>query len=243
MAQRRSGLPGSSHRLLRRLGLRTKHHLLIACGVVMAAVAVASGLWALSPSGFVIERDASGSVADTAAEVSPQAASSAQKEQRAQGADGGSGSQARDVPTIVVDVEGAVASPGVYELSIEQPRVRDAVSMANGLTAEADTSSLNLAELLSDGQKIYVPHQGEVLQAAPADSAVSSSASSGPSKVNINTAGSADLQTLSGVGEATAEAIIEDREQNGSFASIEDIMRVSGIGEKKFEKIKGDICV
>ena len=240
MAQRRSGLPGSSHRLLRRLGLRTKHHLLIACGVVMAAVAVASGLWALSPSGFVIERDASGSVADTAAEVSPQAASSAQ---RAQGADGGSGSQARDVPTIVVDVEGAVALPGVYELSIEQPRVRDAVSMANGLTAEADTSSLNLAELLSDGQKIYVPHQGEVLQAAPADSAVSSSASSGSSKVNINTAGSADLQTLSGVGEATAKAIIEDREQNGSFASIEDIMRVTGIGEKKFEKIKGDICV
>ncbi|MCI1934757.1 MAG: hypothetical protein GX481_03100 [Atopobium sp.] len=240
MAQRRSGLPGSSHRLLRRLGLRTKHRLLIACGVVMAAVAVASSLWALSPSGFVIERDASGSVADAAAEASPQAASSAQ---RAQGADGGSGSQARDVPTIVVDVEGAVALPGVYELSIEQPRVRDAVSMANGLTAEADTSSLNLAELLSDGQKIYVPHQGEVLQAAPADSAVSSSASSGSSKVNINTAGSADLQTLSGVGEATAKAIIEDREQNGSFASIEDIMRVTGIGEKKFEKIKGDICV
>ncbi len=146
---------------------------------------------------------------------------------------------------LVVDVSGAVVNPGVYDLK-EGARVDDAIQAAGGLAEDADTSALNRASLLSDGMKITVPRQGEVVPEASsgAEGAPASPASSAAkSLVNINTASAEELQTLNGVGPSTAEAIIAEREENGLFATTEDLMRVSGIGEKKFAKIKDAICV
>lgn len=157
--------------------------------------------------------------------------------------------EAAAAPLVVVHVDGAVAAPGVYELA-EDARVNDAVAAAGGLLSEADTSTINLAAPVSDGAKVHIPTSEELgagAQATSGDSGVSGlptgAAPAVPSLVNINTATSEELQGLSGVGEATAAAIIEDRQANGPFATPEDLMRVSGIGEKKFAKIKADICV
>lgn len=137
--------------------------------------------------------------------------------------------------TIVVHVDGMVGMPGVYELA-EGARVSDAVAAAGGLAEGADTSSLNLAAPLADGEKVHVPAEGEEVTTS------SGGASSGD-LVNLNNASVEQLDELPGVGEATARAIIEDREANGPFTTPEDLMRVSGIGEKKFAKLEGMICV
>ena len=144
---------------------------------------------------------------------------------------------------VYVYVTGAVANPGVYSLD-EGLRVCDAVEAAGGLAEDADASTVNLARVLSDGEHIDLPTKAEVeaaLAQGPAGGA--SGAAAATSLVNINTADASALETLSGVGSATAQAIISDREQNGSFSSIEDLMRVDGIGEKKFAKLKDSICV
>ena len=129
---------------------------------------------------------------------------------------------------VYVYVTGAVANPGVYSLD-EGLRVCDAVEAAGGLTEDADASTVNLARVLSDGAQ---GSAGGTVGAAVASSLV-----------NINTADASALETLSGVGSATAQAIISDREQNGPFSTIEDLMRVDGIGEKKFAKLTDSICV
>lgn len=140
---------------------------------------------------------------------------------------------------VYVYVTGAVANPGVYSLD-EGLRVCDAVEAAGGLTEDADASTVNLARVLSDGEHIALPTKAEVETALAQGSAGGAVASS---LVNINTADASALETLSGVGSATAQAIISDREQNGPFSTIEDLMRVDGIGEKKFAKLKDSICV
>lgn len=148
---------------------------------------------------------------------------------------------------IVVDVAGAVASPGVVELK-DGARVADALGAAGGLAKDADLTSVNRAARLTDGQRVYVPRVGE--QVAPVEGDGSAGAAGEGTQstatgqvVNINTAGLAELDALPGVGPATAQAIIDDREANGPFTAPEDLMRVSGIGEKKFEKLKSSICV
>lgn len=147
---------------------------------------------------------------------------------------------------VYVDVDGAVVRPGVYRLK-DGARVSQAIDAAGGLTAEADVTGLNRASKITDGQKIYVPTVGEQQAAAAvggADSAaVASGAGSSSGLVNINTASAAELQTLSGIGPSMAQSIIDERTQNGAFASVDDLMRVSGIGEKKLAKIKDCICV
>ena len=113
---------------------------------------------------------------------------------------------------------------------------------------EADVTGLNRASKVTDGQKIHVPTVGEQ-QASISEAGVDggASASSGVSGatglVNINTASAAELQTLSGIGPSMAQSIIDERTKNGAFASVDDLMRVSGIGEKKLAKIKDCICV
>lgn len=165
---------------------------------------------------------------------------------------------------ITVHVDGAVVNPGVYVLSAEANRVVDAVRAADGLSADADTAAINLAAPLSDGVKVHVPKQGEQIADAStgagpssgsststvgtatgsASGAAGASALSGASGVvNINTATAEELTALPGVGEATAKAIVEDRQKNGKFQSPEDLMRVSGIGQKKFDKLKDHIRV
>ena len=139
--------------------------------------------------------------------------------------------------TVVVHVDGAVVSPGVYELPAGS-RAGDAVAAAGGLAEGADTTAINLAAVLADGEKVYVPLEGEAVT-----SSQEGSLEGGAAPVNLNTATAEELDGLPGIGEATAQAIIEDREANGPFLSPEDLMRVSGIGEKKFERLEGLVCV
>jgi competence protein ComEA len=138
---------------------------------------------------------------------------------------------------IRVHVSGAVRQPDVYELP-PGSIVKDAIEAAGGPASDANLDSVNLAVELRDQQQVYVPRQGEI---APMVPAVGGGASAGP--VNINTATAAELEALSGIGPKTAEAIVEYREANGPFGSIEDIVNVPGIGEGTFEKIKDRITV
>lgn len=167
------------------------------------------------------------------------------EEAAGQEADDSEGSEAAETEAsvLVVHVDGCVASPGVYELAGPDLRVNDAVEAAGGLLPEADTSQINLAAGLSDGQKVLVPARAEEGAAAAAPGGGAASQTDAGSLVNINLATADQLQALSGVGEATARAIVEDREAHGPFSSVEDLMRVSGIGQKKFDKLKGQICV
>lgn len=167
------------------------------------------------------------------------------EEAAGQEVDASEGSEAAETvaPVLVVHVDGCVASPGVYELAGPDLRVNDAVEAAGGLLPEADTSQMNLAAELSDGQKVLVPARAEEGAAAAAPGGGAASQTDTGSLVNINLATADHLQALSGVGEATARAIVEDREAHGPFSSVEDLMRVSGIGQKKFDKLKGQICV
>lgn len=158
--------------------------------------------------------------------------------------DAGEKDVAADEPpeTVLVHVDGAVAAPGVYELPAGS-RVNDAVLAAGGLAAGADTSGVNLAAPVSDGEKVRVPLEGEDVAPAVGEVTAGEGDEGDPAPVNLNTAGVEELDELPGVGEATARAIIEDREENGPFTSPEDLMRVSGIGEKKFARLEGLICV
>lgn len=147
----------------------------------------------------------------------------------------------QEAACVVVDVGGAVLEPGVVELA-SGSRVADAIDAAGGLAQDADCTSLNRAQLLQDGQKVYVPREGE--SAAPSGGeAVTTGAQQGAALVNINTASLEELDALPGVGPATAQAIVDDRDQNGPFTTPEDLMRVSGIGEKKYANLESLICI
>ncbi len=122
-------------------------------------------------------------------------------------------------------------------------RIDDAITAAGGTTEKADLSNINRAQVLEDGQKIYIPSTDDSNSQASINGSSSSTASSSNQKVNINTATDEQLRTLSGVGPATAEKIINFRTKEGAFKSIEDLKNVDGIGDKTFEKLKDKICV
>lgn len=149
----------------------------------------------------------------------------------------------QDSPFVMVDIKGAVQKPGVYQLP-KDARVKDALAQAGGATKEADLRQLNLASKLQDEMAVYIPAAGEEI---PPSSPVSSISSSGTSNdqplVNINTANTDELQTLNGIGPSKASAIVSYREENGLFQTVEDLGKVSGIGEKSLEKIKAQITV
>lgn len=149
------------------------------------------------------------------------------------------------VKGLMVDVDGAVKKPGVFTLQ-EGDRVFQALELAGGISEDADTSSVNLARMVEDGEKIYVPTKSEssMPSAAGADSTIKQNGSTpSPGKININKAGSAELQQLPGIGPATAEKILEYRRQNGKFNQAEDLKNVSGIGEKTFARFREKISV
>ena len=137
---------------------------------------------------------------------------------------------------IFVDIKGAVKNPGVYQMKVGD-RVKDALDAAGGLTAEADSQKVNLAQRVEDQMVIVAPKIGEEGAAAIPAGATSKEASK-EGKVNINTATVEELKTLKGVGEKKAEAIIEYRKKNGSFKTKEDLMKVRGIGKKLFESFE-----
>jgi competence protein ComEA len=145
-----------------------------------------------------------------------------------------------DLATVVVDVAGQVANPGVFEFS-EGKRVDDAVTKAVPLP-DADLDAINLAAPLSDGQFIFVPS----LLATSEDSIPPGSSivnAPGTKRVNLNLASQNELQSLPGIGPTLAQRIIDYREANGSFQNPEDIKNVTGIGEKRYEDIKELISI
>ncbi|MGM0835813.1 MAG: helix-hairpin-helix domain-containing protein [Bacillota bacterium] len=144
--------------------------------------------------------------------------------------------------TVLIDIKGAVKLPGVYELANGE-RIIDAVDKAGGFLPSADTRKVNLAALLVDEMVIYVPEEGEEVEGlslveppSPEDGK-----DTGQNKVNINTATVEELTTLSGIGPSKANAIIEYRDENGLFKSVDGMLNVTGIGEKSLEKIRDDI--
>ena len=158
--------------------------------------------------------------------------------------------------TITVYITGAVANPGVISLDSNM-RLDDALKKLGGTTKDADINRINLAMKLEDSQHYIIPYIGQEddpsqkdMQASNNSSdsagnlANSSSASNlQDSKININSADESQLETISGVGPSTAKKIIDYREKEGKFSSIEDIKNVSGIGDKKFESMKDSIDV
>lgn len=137
---------------------------------------------------------------------------------------------------VFVYVCGEVEKPGVYELQ-EGDRVVDAVEAAGGMTEEASDTWLNLAELISDGQKIEVPSREQAEELAK----VREEEESG--LVNLNTASEEELMTLTGIGEAKAREILNYREEHGGFQKPEELMEIPGIKEGVFLKIKDQITV
>ncbi len=167
---------------------------------------------------------------------------------------------------IVVHVSGAVNQEGIIELQ-ENSRISDAINVAGGLKENADTKHINLAFKLEDGMKIYIPtieetkEQNTQIQnqnridetskyVTSSSGVVQEEQTNGQQseqkkneKININTATQTELETLPGIGPATSLKIINYREENGKFETIEEIKEVSGIGDAKYENIKDLICV
>jgi len=155
----------------------------------------------------------------------------------------------RPAPTpegVVVYITGAVVRPGLYSLP-EKSRVGDAIDAAGGFLADAEKSEFNLAALVEDGTQIDVPFvANSTAQATAPFNVIKTPTPIGTpanNLININTASLAELDALPGIGPTTAQKIIDYRNQNGPFASIEDIKRVPGIGNATYENIKNLITV
>ncbi len=143
---------------------------------------------------------------------------------------------------VVVHVAGEVVRPGVYELQTPA-RVNQAIDLAGGATPTGDLNGLNLAAPLADGERVYVPTVGEVDPAGVPSGAPVAAASTPPGPIDLNSGSAADFDTLPGVGPATAAAIVDDRERNGPFASVDDLDRVPGIGPAKLEALRELVTV
>jgi competence protein ComEA len=137
---------------------------------------------------------------------------------------------ARAQAELVVDVAGAVARPGLYHLAAGT-RIADAVAAAGGASAKADMTLVNLAAPLADGEQVLVPQHGA---AAPSGGAPSATA-----PVDLNTASAEQLDALPGIGPTTAQKIIDYRQANGPFRSVDDLEAVPGIGPSKLAQLKG----
>lgn len=157
---------------------------------------------------------------------------------------------------VTCDISGAVKNQGVYTLK-NGARLNDLIETAGGPTRNAELKKVNRAMILHDQDKIHIPYNGEKIKAAEIVSSVGASANNSAmvpvenapdaqtngAKVNLNTASEQELQTLNGIGEKKAQQIIAYRQKNGQFKKIEDLKQVSGIGDKTFETLKGQLEV
>ncbi|WP_319803496.1 helix-hairpin-helix domain-containing protein [Planctomonas psychrotolerans] len=224
--------------------------------LLLLALAGATLVSALSPAGStsIIAPGSSGdhqvpSGADGTPGTDPSGMPTSSGSGNAAGAPSGSGSApglvetdaaapaAAPPATFFVHVLGAVTRPGLYDVA-DSARVIDAIAAAGGLTDAADPARVNLARRIGDGEQLYVPAMGEEvppeLQPPPAVTRSTPGAASGgpPGLVNLNSATVAELDTLPRIGPALAQRILEWREANGRFASVDDLLGVPGIGEK-----------
>ena len=146
---------------------------------------------------------------------------------------------------LTVDVKGAVKNPGIYQLK-KTSRINDAIQKAGGLTTDADSKSINLAQKLTDEAVIYVATMGENVTNAASNNGqtlttdTDGTAAQKGNKVNLNKANLSDLQSISGIGQKRAQDILDYREANGKFNSVEN---VSGVGAKTLEKLKEYVTV
>lgn len=172
---------------------------------------------------------------------------------------------------VICDVSGAVKTPKVVELK-KGSRISDAIDSAGGLTGKADITNINRAAIVNDGDKIYIPEAGESSQVtAETNNGVNNSSTDSTSgqndpqansdqnnganasgtagdtrssgKINLNSADSAALQQINGIGPVTADKIIEYRNDKGAFTKLEQLKEISGIGEKTFEKLKEEVTI
>lgn len=156
--------------------------------------------------------------------------------------------------TVTCDISGAVKHQGVYTLK-NGARIQELIEAAGGAKQNAQLKAVNRAVMLKDQDKIHIPYKGEKVEnvsnssSTGARTTTANESTSGEStqnngeKVNLNTASAADLQKLNGIGQKKAEQIIAYREQNGQFKKIEDLMQVSGIGEKTFAALKDQLAL
>ena len=145
---------------------------------------------------------------------------------------------------IIIDIKGEVNIPGTYEFNINE-RIQDAIKKSGGLTSKADVSSINLSEKLSDEMLIVIPSidDKQIIDNNIKIENVIEETSKKDSKISINNASINELMKINGIGKAKAEAIVNYRKNNGTFKDIKDIIKVSGIGNSTYEKIKDYIKI
>ena len=152
-----------------------------------------------------------------------------------------------EVEEIIVHITGEVNKPGIVVLK-SNSRIADAINKAGGATKEADLNQINLAYILEDGQKIYIPNKNEKIDedeyiTEGNRNNIGNNNSKEGEKVNINEAMQTELEELPGIGPSLASRIIEYREQNGDFKKIEELQNVKGIGDAKYDDIKDKVTV
>ncbi len=200
-----------------------------------------------SPASFSLEGSSSVDGRETSSSKGGEGEDATSPQEEESGSFQAGDAQDESKPSIFVHVAGCVVQPGLVEMT-EGSRVADAIAAAGGFSENAALDAVNLAALLQDGEQIIVPSR-ESFESSPGGGAnqtvqsggVKSTSSQG--KVNINRASMEELMTLKGVGEATAQKIVEDRRVNGPFKSVDDLKRVSGIGAKKLAALRDYISI
>lgn len=141
---------------------------------------------------------------------------------------------------ITVEIKGEVKNPDVYEIE-DGSIIRDLINLAGGLTGEANTDGINRAEKLRGNQLIVIPNKSDIASGNIINQ--NSSTTNNSSVININTAPLEELKKITGVGDVKAQSIIDYRDKNGGFKSVEELKNIDGIGSKVFEKIKDQVGI
>lgn len=218
--------------LLRRAGLAGAPRPVLACLCAAAILLLGFALWRFWPAGPASAGQ------DFSVEIQG-------KSQGEFGTDAAKDGRDDRDSLLSVDVEGAVRNPGLYEMAAGS-RVGDAVDAAGGMTKRAQRGAVNLAAVLEDGQLVLIPAKSKNAAATSGQESGAGSASAGAagsSTVNVNTASAEELQQLNGIGESLSQRIVDYRQANGPFSSIDELANVSGIGEARLAAIRDQISV
>ncbi len=238
------------NKLMRRFNLSQQQLIAVTAVVALAIVSAVVFIWIIS-AGTSESFDRSHNQADSTQGVTVAENPQHTQEDNATHQPGADQKIIEASPQMMVHVDGAVKSPGLYALQMANPRVNDAIQIAGGLTEDANGQGINLASPVEDGQKIYIPKKGEEAPpeiSQPEQNKATSNKQTNTKRdkktvVDINRATVEELTKLQGVGEGLAQRIVADRQKNGPFKTTEDLMRVSGIGQKKFDQLKDNIRV